>query len=86
MEVINLRTEEDKKKIKVGASLKEDVEKNLVKLLQEYVDVFAWSYQDMPRLDMDIVMHTSTQARMSASKVETNKNHTLHVSQDHRRG
>lgn len=57
MEVINLGTEEDKKKIKVGASLKENVEKRLVKLLQEYVDVFAWSYQDMPRLDMDIVMH-----------------------------
>ncbi|XP_050878259.1 uncharacterized protein LOC127082076, partial [Lathyrus oleraceus] len=26
-------------------------------LLHEYVDVFAWSYQDMPGLDTDIVVH-----------------------------
>ncbi|KAK8684177.1 hypothetical protein V6N13_040208 [Hibiscus sabdariffa] len=30
---------------------------NLIKLLQEYIDVFAWSYQDMPGLDEDIAMH-----------------------------
>ena len=26
-------------------------------LLKEYVDVFAWSYADMPGLSTDIVMH-----------------------------
>ncbi|XP_058725708.1 uncharacterized protein LOC131597002, partial [Vicia villosa] len=26
-------------------------------LLREYVDIFAWSYEDMPGLDTDIVMH-----------------------------
>lgn len=29
----------------------------MVKLLQEYMDVFAWSYQDMPYLDTDIIEH-----------------------------
>ena len=29
----------------------------LVQLLHDYMDVFAWSYQDMPGLDTDIVMH-----------------------------
>lgn len=29
----------------------------LIELLREYDDVFAWSYQDMPGLDTDIVMH-----------------------------
>lgn len=29
----------------------------LIKLLHEYVDVFAWSYQDMPVLNIDIVDH-----------------------------
>ena len=29
----------------------------LIELLQEYQDVFAWSYQDMPGLDTDIVVH-----------------------------
>ncbi|GAU10261.1 hypothetical protein TSUD_418820, partial [Trifolium subterraneum] len=52
VEVINLGTEEDKKEIKVGALLKENVKGKLVELLREYVDVFAWSYQDMTRPDM----------------------------------
>ena len=29
----------------------------LIELLKEYKDVFAWSYQDMPGLDTDIVVH-----------------------------
>ncbi|PNX95907.1 gag/pol polyprotein, partial [Trifolium pratense] len=57
VEVINLGTDVDRKEVKIGASLQEDVKRNLVSLLQEYVDVFAWSYQDMPRLDTDIVVH-----------------------------
>ena len=31
--------------------------KELIDLLQDYSDVFAWSYQDMPSLDTDIVVH-----------------------------
>ncbi|MCI33905.1 RNA-directed DNA polymerase (Reverse transcriptase), partial [Trifolium medium] len=57
VEVINLGTDEDKKEIKIRASLQEDVKRSLVSLLQEYVDVFAWSYQDIPGLDTDIVVH-----------------------------
>jgi len=29
----------------------------LVALLQKYVDIFAWSYPDMPDLDTEIVVH-----------------------------
>ena len=29
----------------------------LVKLLKKYIDVLAWSYDDMPRLSTDIVSH-----------------------------
>ena len=29
----------------------------MIDLLKEYVDVFAWSYQDMSGLDTDIVVH-----------------------------
>jgi hypothetical protein len=57
VDVINLGTEEDKKEVKVGAALPPEVKESLVKLLQEYVDVFAWSYQDMPGLDTNIVEH-----------------------------
>jgi hypothetical protein len=55
--VINLGTEEDKKEIKIGASLEANVKKQVIELLKEYVDIFAWSYRDMPGLDTDIVVH-----------------------------
>jgi hypothetical protein len=29
----------------------------MIALLQEYSDVFAWSYEDMPGLDTNIVVH-----------------------------
>ena len=57
METINLGTEEDKKEVKVGTTLEASIKERLIKLLHEYVDVFAWSYQDMPGLDTDIVVH-----------------------------
>ena len=57
LEVINLGTEEDKKEIKIGASLEASVKKRVIGLLKEYADVFAWSYRDMPGLDTDIVVH-----------------------------
>jgi hypothetical protein len=57
VETINLGTEENKKEVKVGTTLKASIKERLIKLLHEYVDVFAWSYQDMPGLDTDIVVH-----------------------------
>lgn len=50
-------TEEAKNKVKIGASLDKHLHTELVKLLQEYVDVFAWSYQDLPGLDTNIIEH-----------------------------
>ena len=49
-------TKENKKEVKVGASLKDEVKKRLVELLHEYSDVSAWSYQDILGLDTDIVV------------------------------
>ena len=57
LEVINLGSEEDKKEVSIGALLDADVKSKLTNLLKEYVDVFAWSYQDMPGLDTNIVQH-----------------------------
>jgi len=57
LEVINLGIEDAKKEIKIGVALEEKVKRGLIEMLQEYVDVFAWSYQDMPGLDTDIVVH-----------------------------
>lgn len=57
VDAINLGTEDDKKEVKVGASFNKVIKKRLVELLHEYMDMFAWSYQDMSELDTDIVMH-----------------------------
>ena len=57
LETINLGTEEDKKEVKVGANLEPSVKERLVQLLNEYVEIFAWSYKDISGLDTDIVVH-----------------------------
>ena len=57
MDIINLDTEEDKREVKVGANLEPSVKECLIQLLHDYVEVFAWSYEDMSGLDADIVVH-----------------------------
>ena len=54
---VNLGTEEERKEVKIGITLSPAIRKELIDLLQDYNDVFAWSYQDMPGLDTDIVVH-----------------------------
>ncbi|KAI5437176.1 hypothetical protein KIW84_023336 [Lathyrus oleraceus] len=56
-ETVNLGSEDCVREVKIGALLEEYVKKGLIELLREYVDVFAWSYEDMPSLDTDIVQH-----------------------------
>ena len=57
VETINLGTEEYKKEVKIGTFMKGDRREELIDLLSNYKDVFAWSYQDMPGLDTSIVEH-----------------------------
>ncbi|XP_040932082.1 uncharacterized protein [Gossypium hirsutum] len=42
---------------KIGTCITMEIKRDLIELLQEFKDVFAWSYQDMPGLDTDIVVH-----------------------------
>ena len=55
--VVNLGTEENPKNLKIGESLTEGLKEQMINLLGEYLDVFAWSYEDMPGLDPSIVVH-----------------------------
>ncbi|KAI5420236.1 hypothetical protein KIW84_044143 [Lathyrus oleraceus] len=57
VELINLGSKESKREVNIRALLGEDVNKRLVELLKEYVDVFAWSYRYMLGLDTDIIEH-----------------------------
>ena len=56
-EAINLGTKEERREVKIGTTLSLTIREKLIDLLQEYSDVFAWSYQDMLDLDTDIVIH-----------------------------
>ena len=56
-ELIDLEDGEGKKEVKVGTGMTALICRGLVTLLEEYQDIFAWSYQDMPGLDLDIVQH-----------------------------
>lgn len=57
VEVVKLEPEEEANKFRVGSALQDDMKTKMVKLLREYMDVFAWSYQDMSGLDTDIMVH-----------------------------
>ena len=57
LEMLNLGSEKDPKEVKIVALLHPDVKRRLIELLKEYVDVFAWSYQDIPGLDTNIFKH-----------------------------
>ncbi|KAI5420223.1 hypothetical protein KIW84_044132 [Lathyrus oleraceus] len=55
IELVNLGSKDDVKEVKIGSCLCLDVKKGLIDLLREYSNAFAWSYQDMPGLDYEIV-------------------------------
>lgn len=54
---MNLGNEDDIKEVRVGSSLEESVKTRLIDMLQEFTDIFAWAYQDMPGMDADIMLH-----------------------------
>ena len=48
---------ENGKSIKIGVNFPKDMKPELIALLKEFKEIFAWSYQDMQGLDIKIVMH-----------------------------
>ena len=57
IETINFGTEDQSRELKIGSPLSTDERDRLIHLLRSYLDVFAWSYEDMPGLDPSIVQH-----------------------------
>ena len=43
-EVVNLGTSEEKKEVKIETCVSANIQDELVALLQDYQDIFAWSY------------------------------------------
>ena len=56
-ELVNMGTDDEKKEVKIGASLDSFAKKEITDLLKEYTNIFVWSYQDMSRLSTEIVEH-----------------------------
>ena len=56
-EIVSLGVGEVRKEVKVGTGMTTHIQDELVALLRNYQDIFAWSYQDMPGLSPDIVQH-----------------------------
>ena len=56
--MLNLANEgKNEKPVKIGVNFPKDLKHELIALLKEFREIFAWSYQDMPRLDTEIVLH-----------------------------
>jgi hypothetical protein len=54
---INLRREENPRLTFISTSLPEEVANRLKAFLKGYIDCFAWSYKEMPRLDHNVVVY-----------------------------
>ena len=56
-EIVNMGVSEEKKEVKVSMSMTTPIRDELVALVRDYQDIFAWSYQDMLSLNPSIVQH-----------------------------
>ena len=56
-ELTDFGASDQPKEIRIGSSLSPDERSRLINLHRSYLDVFAWSYEDMPGLDPSIVKH-----------------------------
>ena len=54
-EIVNLGDHDEIKETSISVHLEEAQKRELIHLLREYIDVFAWSYDDMPGLSTSIV-------------------------------
>ena len=57
LDSLNMGTNENPKYILISYDLTPDERKNFERILTKRKIVFAWSYEDMPGLDRDIVEH-----------------------------
>ena len=56
--MINLADEvKTEKPVTIGVNFPNDMKDDLISLLTEFKEIFAWSYQDMLGLDIEIVVH-----------------------------
>ena len=57
VETVDFGIGDQPKELKIGSPLSTNERDRLIHLLKSYLDVFAWSYEDMSGLDPSIVQH-----------------------------
>ena len=50
-------TETDRKEVKIGTNLESSIKNRLIQMLNEYVEIFSWSFEYISGLDTDIMVH-----------------------------
>ena len=58
VEDTNIGTKENPKIVKLSKKLPEKEKEEYVKLMKNYTDVFAWSYEDLKEYDTSIIQDT----------------------------
>uniref|UniRef100_A0A2N9EQZ0 Uncharacterized protein n=1 Tax=Fagus sylvatica TaxID=28930 RepID=A0A2N9EQZ0_FAGSY len=72
LEIINLADEgEEPREVKIGTRCTTEQKEALIALLREFHEIFAWSYQDMPGLDTDIVIKEEVEKQLKAGFLST---------------
>ncbi|XP_070026223.1 uncharacterized protein [Nicotiana sylvestris] len=56
-EAINLGDSDNVRETEISVHLEPQIREKIIKALFEYNDIFAWSYDDMPSLGTDLVVH-----------------------------
>ena len=56
-EIVDFGIADQPRELRIGSDLSADEKDSLIQLLRAYLDIFAWSYEDMPSLDPSIVQH-----------------------------
>jgi hypothetical protein len=57
MKIINVGGDKNPRELKIETLILKKYKNNLIKILKEYVDIFTWSYINMPCLNINIVLH-----------------------------
>ena len=57
VKTVDFGIEDQPRELKISSLLSTDERDRLIYLLWSYLDVFAWSYEDMPSLNPSIVQH-----------------------------
>ena len=57
LEDVLLQEDDPEKFTRIGTGMKEKTKQDLVQFLRKSIDVFAWSHEDMPRIDPSVITH-----------------------------